>query len=244
MDWGAWATLWAPRLAAAGHDLIVFDTVASSVKIVTDAGAKAAASVAEVGKAADIVFLSLPTPQIVLDVALEIATGKPRIIVDLSTSGPAHVDRNRQEAEGSRRCIRRCAVSGGRAGALAGKLALMVACTKDIWTEVEPLLAVLGKVFYVGPDAGQAQTMKLVNNMLSVVALAATSEGMAMGVKAGLDANIMIDVLNASSGRNSATVDKFPRAVLPRTFEFGFATGLSLKDVRSASRKPKRSACQ
>ena len=97
---------------------------------------------------------------------------------------------------------------------------------------VEPYLAVFGKVIRVGEKAGLAQTMKLVNNMMSVAAIAITSEGMAMGVKAGLDAQVMIDVLNASSGRNSATVDKFPRAVLPRTFDFGFTTGLSMKDLR------------
>ncbi|WP_281178680.1 NAD-binding protein [Sphingomonas soli] len=74
--------------------------------------------------------------------------------------------------------------------------------------------------------------MKLVNNMLSAAALVVTSEGVALGVKAGLNPKTMIDVLNASSGANSATADKFPRAVLPRTFDFGFATGLALKDVR------------
>ena len=74
--------------------------------------------------------------------------------------------------------------------------------------------------------------MAVVNNMLSVVALAVTSEGMAMGAKAGLDPKTMIDVLNASSGRNSATVDKFPKSVLDRSFTYGFATALSLKDMR------------
>jgi 3-hydroxyisobutyrate dehydrogenase-like beta-hydroxyacid dehydrogenase len=71
-----------------------------------------------------------------------------------------------------------------------------------------------------------------VNNLLAAAALAVTSEDMVMGVKAGLDPQIMIDVINVSSGRNSAVQDKFPRAVLPRTFDFGFATGLSYKDVR------------
>jgi 3-hydroxyisobutyrate dehydrogenase len=55
---------------------------------------------------------------------------------------------------------------------------------------------------------------------------------MVMGVKAGLDPKTMLDVINAGSGRNSASQDKFPRSVLPGTFDFGFATGLSYKDVR------------
>ena len=74
--------------------------------------------------------------------------------------------------------------------------------------------------------------MKLVNNLLSATALAATSEALVMGVKAGLDAGIMIDVINAGSGRNSATQDKFPRCVLTRRFDFGFTHALLHKDVR------------
>jgi 3-hydroxyisobutyrate dehydrogenase-like beta-hydroxyacid dehydrogenase len=74
--------------------------------------------------------------------------------------------------------------------------------------------------------------MKLVNNYLSAAALATTSEAMVLGTKAGLDPRTMIDVLNAGSGRNSATQDKFPRSVLPRTFDHGFATGLMEKDLR------------
>ena len=74
--------------------------------------------------------------------------------------------------------------------------------------------------------------MKLVNNLMAATALAATAEAVVMGVKAGLDAQVMIDVLNAGSGGTHASRDKFPRAVLPRTFDYGFATGLMVKDVR------------
>lgn len=97
--------------------------------------------------------------------------------------------------------------------------------------QIEPLLKNFGRLFLVGEKAGMAQTMKLVNNLMAATALAVTSEAMVLGAKAGLDAKTMIEVLNASSGRNSATEDKFPRAVLPRTFDFGFATALSRKDV-------------
>ena len=84
----------------------------------------------------------------------------------------------------------------------------------------------------MGEKPGAGQTMKLVNNLLGACAIAITAEGMAIGARAGLDPARMIEVLNASSGRNSATQDKWPRAVLPRTFDFGFAAGLCLKDVR------------
>ena len=93
-------------------------------------------------------------------------------------------------------------------------------------------MKVFGKPFYVGDKPGLAQIAKLANNLLAAAAIVVSSEAVAMGVKAGLDAKVLIDIINAGSGRNSATQDKFPRSILPRTFDFGFATGLSYKDVR------------
>ena len=113
-----------------------------------------------------------------------------------------------------------------------GTLAVMVSCPKPAYDTLEPLLKNFGKLFFIGEKPGAAQTMKLVNNLLAACSLAITSEGMVMGAKAGLDAKTMIDVLNVSSGRSSATQDKFPRSVLPRSFDFGFQTGLALKDLR------------
>ena len=92
----------------------------------------------------------------------------------------------------------------------------------------------IGKVFFIGEKPGAGQTMKLANNFLSATAMVATSEAVVMGVKAGLDPAVMIDVINAGSGMNTASRDKFPRAVLPRSFDFGFTTGLMVKDVRLA----------
>jgi 3-hydroxyisobutyrate dehydrogenase-like beta-hydroxyacid dehydrogenase len=89
-------------------------------------------------------------------------------------------------------------------------------------------------VFFIGAKPGSGQTMKLANNLLSATAVVATSEAVVMGVKAGLDPAVMIDVINAGSGMNTASRDKFPRAILPRSFDFGFATGLMVKDVRLA----------
>jgi hypothetical protein len=108
----------------------------------------------------------------------------------------------------------------------------MVSCAKPVYLALESTLEIFGKPFHLGESAGQAQTMKLANNLLAAAAIALTSEAMVMGVKAGLDPKVMLEVLNAGSGRNSASQDKFPRAILPGTFDFGFATGLSYKDVR------------
>jgi 3-hydroxyisobutyrate dehydrogenase-like beta-hydroxyacid dehydrogenase len=95
-----------------------------------------------------------------------------------------------------------------------------------------PLLEALGKVYCLGEKPGLGQTVKLANNLMSATSLAIAAEALAMGVKAGVDPAAMLEVLNASSGRNSATQDKIPKHVLNRKFDFGFANELSFKDVR------------
>jgi 3-hydroxyisobutyrate dehydrogenase-like beta-hydroxyacid dehydrogenase len=123
-------------------------------------------------------------------------------------------------------------VSGGVGGANRGTLAVMVSGPQADIDVVKDALSEFGKVFVIGHKPGMAQTMKLANNFLSATAMAATSEAVVMGVKAGIDPAVMIDVINAGSGRSTASDGKFPQAVLPRTFNYGFATGLMLKDVR------------
>src|SRR5262249_14010945 len=117
-------------------------------------------------------------------------------------------------------------VSGGVSGAQKGTLAVMAACERALFERFEPVLKVFGKVFYIGARPGMGQTMKLANNLLSATAMAISSEAIVMGVKAGLDPQVMVDVINSGSGRNT------PRSVLPRTFDYGFATGLMYKDVK------------
>lgn len=224
------------RLMDAGHTLTVFDTNEAAVKPLTDRGAGRAGSPAEVASAAEIVLTSLPTPDIVQRVALGddglLHGSKIKTMVDLSTTGPGAA--GRVAAGLGERGIQwvDCPVSGGIAGAKAGTLAIMVSCPKATFEAVEPVVANFGKVFFVGEKPGLAQVVKLGNNMMAAAALVVTAEALAMGVKAGVDPKIMIDIINVSSGRNTASLDKFPRSVLPGTFDFGFATGLSYKDVR------------
>jgi 3-hydroxyisobutyrate dehydrogenase-like beta-hydroxyacid dehydrogenase len=233
---GTMGGVMASRLVDAGHAVVVYDTSASVVQALVEKGAVAAESPKAVASAAEIVFASLPTP----DVVRAVATGvkgviegdKVRVLVDLSTTGPRVSGEVAAALAGKNIVLVDAPVSGGRGGAIKGTLAVMAAAPREAFDAVAPYLAVFGKVIHVGEKAGLAQTMKLVNNLMSVAALAITSEGMVMGVKAGLDPRVMLDVLNASSGRNSATEDKFPRAVIPRTFDFGFTTGLSMKDIR------------
>jgi hypothetical protein len=125
-------------------------------------------------------------------------------------------------------------VSGGVTGAEKGTLAVMISGPQADYAVIKPAIEVIGKPFFIGSKPGSGQTMKLANNFLSATAMVATSEAVVMGVKSGLDPKVMIDVINAGSGMNTASRDKFPRSVLPRSFDFGFATGLMVKDVRLA----------
>jgi 3-hydroxyisobutyrate dehydrogenase-like beta-hydroxyacid dehydrogenase len=224
------------RLLEAGYSLTVFDTDAANVDALVKKGAKKASSAAEVASAADIVLVSLPTPDIVRNVALGengVARGnRVRTLIDLSTTGPGVSNIIAKELTQRNISWVDSPVSGGVKGAAAGTLAVMVSCPKPVFEEIEPILKVFGKIFFTGEKPGLAQTAKLANNLMAAAAVVITSEAMAMGVKAGLDAKVLIDIINASSGRNSASQDKFPRAVLPGTFDFGFTTGLSYKDVR------------
>jgi 3-hydroxyisobutyrate dehydrogenase-like beta-hydroxyacid dehydrogenase len=97
---------------------------------------------------------------------------------------------------------------------------------------VRPLLATFGKVFHVGERPGMGQAMKLCNNILSATSMAITAEAMVMGVKAGLDPKLMLEIINCGTGRNTATETKFPNEVITRRFAQGFYTGLMYKDVR------------
>jgi 3-hydroxyisobutyrate dehydrogenase-like beta-hydroxyacid dehydrogenase len=224
------------RLLEAGYSLTIFDTDASQVDALVKKGAKKASSAAEVASAADIVLMSLPTPDIVRNVALGekgVARGnRVRTLIDLSTTGPGVSNIVAKELTQRNISWVDSPVSGGVTGAAKGTLAVMVSCPKPVFEEIEPILKVFGKIFFTGEKPGLAQTAKLANNLMAAAALVITSEAVAMGVKGGLDARVLIDIINASSGRNSASQDKFPRAVLPGTFDFGFATGLSYKDVR------------
>jgi hypothetical protein len=224
------------RLLEAGHKVIVSDTSADAVARVQKLGAQPAASPAEIADRVETVMVSLPTPDIVLVVATGprgVGEGKKvRRFVDLSTTGATMAARTAGLLKARNIAQIDSPVSGGVGGAEKGTLAVMVSGPAADIDVVEPALKVIGKVFRIGERAGAAQTMKLLNNYLSATAMAATAEAMVMGVKAGLDPRLMLDVINAGSGRNTASQDKFPRAIITRTFDYGFATALMLKDVK------------
>jgi 3-hydroxyisobutyrate dehydrogenase-like beta-hydroxyacid dehydrogenase len=224
----------ASRLLDAGHSLVIFDTNAAVMKPLADRGATIASSPAEVASKAEVVFLSLPTPPVLQAVAIDgVLQGTAvKTMIDLSTTGPSVAKVVAKAAGDKGVAWVDSPVSGGITGATKGTLAVMVSCPKAVFEQVDPLLKIFGTTFHVGEKPGLAQIAKLANNLLAASAIVLTSEAVVMGVKAGLDAKVLIDIINAGSGRNSASQDKFPRAILPRTFDFGFATGLSYKDVR------------
>src|SRR6202047_4443584 len=226
----------ARRLIEAKHQLVVFDTRKEAADKLVAMGAKAASSPKEVADRVETVMASLPS----LQASLEVATGTDGVIegarvkrfVDLSTVGSQMAVRIHNLLKKRDIVQIDSPVSGGVGGAEKGTLAVMVSGPKAHAEAVRPALEVIGRVFFIGEKPGSAQTMKLANNFLSATAVVATSEAVVMGVKSGLDPNVMIEVINAGSGMNTASRDKFPRAILPRTFDYGFATGLMVKDVR------------
>lgn len=220
-----------------GHveTLVVHDLYPPAVGALVAKGAQAAGSAAALGERCDIVFVSLPTPGIVREAVGEIVSGgSPRIVCDLSTSGPKLALELYDLLTPLGTASFDAPVSGGIRGAELGSLAIMAGGPEAFWPELEQLLQRIGNPFYLGATPGAGQVAKLANNLLSLAAIAVTAEAMTLAIKAGIDPARMIDVLNAGTGANSATRDKWPRAVLPRTFDFGFSAQLSLKDTRLA----------
>ncbi|WP_108610432.1 NAD(P)-dependent oxidoreductase [Aminobacter sp. MSH1] len=218
-----------------GGKLIAYDTV--PVAMGSLVGAERVESLKRLGEQCEIVFTSLPDGHVVKEVILGeegILSGDSvtRTFVDLSTIGAkASIEIASQLAPRGIDWVE-APVSGGPIGAQNATLAVMVSGSSASISDARQYLDLLGKVFVVGSTYGGAQTAKLANNMLSSAAVVLTSEVMVMAAKAGVDANILLEIINAGSGRNSATVDKFPRSVVTRTFDYGFSTGLAYKDVR------------
>jgi 3-hydroxyisobutyrate dehydrogenase-like beta-hydroxyacid dehydrogenase len=234
----------ARRLIEAGHKLTVFDTQKAAMDRLVALGAKAGTSVKDIADEVETVMASLPS----LQASLDVATGKGGVIegkrvkrfIDLSTIGSQMAVRIHDLLKARNIVQLDSPVSGGVGGAEKGTLAVMVSGPRADFEAVKDALGVIGKVFFIGEKPGSGQTMKLANNFLSATAMVATSEAIVMGVKSGLDPAVMVDVINAGSGMNTASRDKFPKSVLPRSFDFGFATGLMVKDVRLALEEMKQ----
>jgi 3-hydroxyisobutyrate dehydrogenase len=223
----------AANICAAGFPLIAYDAAGTAARLPT--GATAAASSAHVAAEATTVFLSLPhAPAVasVIDEIVRAANGSLKTVIDLSTVGVRAARDAYQKLADISVSYLDSPVSGGVAGAKSRTIAVMCAGSRPAFENAQPQLQALSeRVFYVGARAGEGQALKLLNNFLSATALAATSEAIVFGLRNGLAMEVMLQVLNASSGRNTATSDKFPNHVATGRFASGFQNTLMNKDV-------------
>jgi 3-hydroxyisobutyrate dehydrogenase len=220
------------HLVAAGHALVVADAVSTQK---APPQAKVAKSNAEVAAMAETIILSLPDGTVSEAVAREIVAASPRkvkTVIDTSTIGSKAAQAVSEILGSAGITFVDAPVSGGTAGADKATLAIMLACPAETYERVKPLMSLMGKPFYVGPKPGQGQAVKMLNNYLSATALAASSEAIAYGVSQGIAMQTVLDIVNASTGRNTATEDKFPRRIINEKYDAGFTAKLQLKDIK------------
>jgi 3-hydroxyisobutyrate dehydrogenase len=233
----------AKRLAAAGYTLVVADLNTDAVqKFCAETGATAAISLAQLGAASQLVFTMLPEGKAVRKVLLGAGEGSDGVVqglrpgavlVDMSSSSPVGTRELAAELQQQGFALVDAPVSGGVVKAISGGLALMAGGDDAAIEQARPALEVMGKLFKTG-GSGSGHAMKAMNNFLSAATLAITSEAVITGQKFGLDPAVMVDIINASTGRSNSSEHKFPTFILPRKFESGFFMGLMAKDLRFA----------
>jgi 3-hydroxyisobutyrate dehydrogenase-like beta-hydroxyacid dehydrogenase len=223
----------AARLLAPDVRLHVYDANPAATAALAEQGAIAHPTATSVADAAGIVFACLPSQSVSRSVAAAVAEGRTmKLYAEMSTIGRDTISAIVELLGARGIAVVDAPISGGPPGARAGTLAMMAAGTPQAVEQVRPWLARIGRVvFVIGDQPGMAQVMKLVNNLLIATNLVAAFEGLVMGAKAGLDADMMVDVLNASTGRSLATTDIVPKAILPGTFDFGATTNIMAKDA-------------
>lgn len=222
-----------------GCELKVYDVVSTVVKEFEEKGAASGTTPAEVAAECDIVMTSLPNSQIVMDVILGengvLQGAKPgTILVDLSSITPKTIQHICEEAEKKGVQVLDAPVSGGAAGAEKGTLTIMVGGKKEVFDKVVPILEYIGKKLYHVGNIGAGDTVKLVNNLLLGANMAAVCEALALGAKAGLDPDVLFDVISESSGNSYALTSKYSNFISKRNFEPGFMVDLQYKDLQLA----------
>jgi 3-hydroxyisobutyrate dehydrogenase-like beta-hydroxyacid dehydrogenase len=233
---GAMGAPIAERLIDAGHALSIYDPNPAATAPLVARGAVAVSSPQAAAAASDVAFACLPSPDVSRKVALDadgiIACKGLVAYVEMSTIGSKAVKAIAQGLAAAGISVLDSPVSGGPRGARAGTLSTMVSGAPATFELVKPLLETIARnVFYIGEAPGLGQVTKLANNMISAAGMAAAFETSAMAVKAGVDARTLIETVNASTGRNSATMDKFPAAILTRSFDYGGKLSTMYKDI-------------
>jgi 3-hydroxyisobutyrate dehydrogenase len=229
----------ARHLIAAGYQLLAADANPAALEsFCTSVQCERARSLVELGRACRLVITMLPDGAAVRQVLLGddgIAAGLTPgcVVLDMSSSEPLGTRELGAKLADSGICLVDAPVSGGVKRAVTGTLAIMAGGEPAAITRCRPVLARLGQVFCSGAS-GSGHAVKALNNYLSAVALAATAEAMLAGERFGIEPTAMLEILNHSTGRNTATEQKYPAYVLPRSFNSGFALGLMAKDLRIA----------
>jgi 3-hydroxyisobutyrate dehydrogenase len=220
----------ARRLVDGGEAVVGFDLDTARA---TQAGVRAAASLAEVAEAGDVVLLSLPaSPAIEAVVSeLEAHLRAGQVVVDLSTAAPSSTVAIHERLAARGVAYVDAGISGGAAGAEAGTLTIMAGGEAEALDAVRPVLAHFAATVHHMGASGSGHVAKLINNFLNAVSLAATAEAMVAARKAGLDLRQLLEVINASSGVNFATLNRFPRIVEGDYLEGGLTSDLMAKDV-------------
>ncbi|MDO9714107.1 NAD(P)-dependent oxidoreductase [Paracraurococcus lichenis] len=223
----------AERLQAAGHTLHVFDPSPAAIAPFVARGAVAETSATAVADAAPLVFACLPNGRVSEAVARDVAAGGAvKTYVEMSTIGSPALEKVRQIAAAKGIALADCPISGGPKGARAGTLTMLCAAPPEVRAIIRPYLEQVGRtIFEIGDRPGQAQLMKLVNNLVNAANMATAFEALVLGAKGGLDPDQMVAVLNVSTGQNSATLTKVPKSVLPGSFDYGSSLTTMLKDV-------------
>lgn len=229
----------ARNLARAGYRLVVADINPDAVeRFQAETACEAPPSLVELARDCRLVITMLPDGNAVRRVLLGqagLACGLApgAVVLDMTSASPVGTRELSSTLASSSILLIDAPVSGGVARAVEGKLAIMAGGDTEAIERCRPVLAALGKVFITG-GSGSGHALKALNNYLSAAALVTAAEAMIAGERFGIDPRTMLDVLNSSTGRNTATEHKYPTFVLPRTFASGFALGLMAKDLRIA----------
>lgn len=234
---GAMGRPMAVNITEAGHDVVVFDLNENQTKILAQRGATVARSAKEVADEADYVLTCLPSIAAAEAVALGkdgvIAGSRAKAFVNMGTTGSAFARSTAEAMNAAGKAYLDAPISGGPPGAEAGTLGVMCSGDRSTFEALKDnaLEAISAKLVYLGEKPGAAQVMKLVNNIIFFGNVAVAMEALTLGAKAGLSAEQMLEVINASSGRNTATEWLIPNHVLNRAFDFGGANYIIAKDL-------------
>jgi 3-hydroxyisobutyrate dehydrogenase len=239
----------AGHLAAAGYQLAVYDLDATAARRVKGSfdNVTVASTAAEVAANADVVLTMLPDGNSVRDVTFSaqgLAAGfRPgSLLLDTSSSQPWLTRQTATELAASGVDMVDAAVSGAQWGAQQADLVFMVGGSTESVARVAPILSILGRVhFHVGP-LSSGHVMKCINNTITAMTFLATAEGLALGMRCGLDGSAMNSVLNESTGMSWITRNHIEQRILSRTFDDPFRLELMLKDIGIATALAKEQA--